>query len=282
MTTENIASRCMLAYLSISQWSARKLDKSATNEVTANHAASADAGRFNKQTIPKEALLPIQQIASQARLYLYDHTLPWSDNGDRALSSELYFDVMQRLSYYQTEFNAEVDEFCKNYNQHRERARLKLNSLFKDSDYPSEHEVRSKFNFEFGVMPLPTASDFRVAMADDVAEEVRQKIQSQLDARVNTMMGDVWTQLGDALSHLRDRLQSSGKLFDSTLTNVLELLSRLPGLNITNDADLERMRVEIASALQGLSMKDIKKDEQLRKAVAEKADDIMRQMAGLV
>lgn len=280
--TEQLASRAMIAYLSCSQWSARKLDRSATAEVTANHAAASDAGRFNKQTIPKEALYPIQKVVSAARNYFTDNTLPWSDNGDRALSSLHYFKVMEQLRLYRVEFEDAVHEFCTNYDQHRERARLRLNSLFDVNDYPVVSEVARKFSFVFGVMPLPTASDFRVTMADDEVDEVRQEIQAQLDVRANTMMADVWGQLKSHMAHLKERLDNGGRQHDSTLTNITDLLERLPGFNITNDAGLEAMRVEIKSSLQGLTMKDIRDDDQLRSATADKTADILKQMQGLM
>lgn len=282
MTDTNIASRAMIVFMNVSQATFRKLDKQATSEVTANHAAAADAGRFNKQVIDKEALAPIQQIVSAARTYLYDHTLPWSDNGDRVLSSMNYFEVMGKLQEFAAYFKAAVDTFCNDYNQHRERAKLKLNSLFKEADYPYEHEVRSKFAFTFGVLPLPTAGDFRVAMSDDVVDEVRAEIEQQLNARVQGMMSSVWDDLTKTITHLRDRLQANGPLFSSALDNVTDLLARLPGLNITDDAGLETIRKELHTALMGLEMKDLKKDEKLKQSTIGAVDDILRNMRGLI
>jgi len=280
--TDNIASRAMLVTLTISQATFRKLDKTATAEVTTTHAAASDAGRFNKQIVDKAALLPITQIAGAARTYLYQHTLPWADNGDRALSSLNYFEVMTKLREFKAQFDAEVDKFCTEYVQHRERARLRLNSLFKDEDYPQEWEVRNKFAMNFGVMPLPVAGDFRVDMGEDVVAEVRQEIEAQLNARVQGMVAEVWGELTTTVSHLRDRLQSGGKLHDSALDNITDLLDRLPGLNITNDAGIEQMRAEIRRTLGGLEMKDIKKDEKLKQSVIDKTNDILGQMRGLM
>lgn len=279
--TDNIASRAMLVQLGISQWTARRLDRSATAEVTSAHAAASDAGRFNKQIVDKSALLPIQQVATAARTYLYQHTLPWADNGDRVLSSMNYFEVMTKLREFKAKFDEEVDAFCTDYNEHRERARLRLNSLFKDEDYPQEWEVRSKFAMSFGVMPLPTAGDFRVAMSDDVVEEVRQEIEAQLGARVQGLVTSVWEELGSTVSHLRDRLQSGGKLHDSALDNLTDLLDRLPGLNITNDEGIDAMRHEIRQMVSGLEMKDIKKDEKLKQSVIDQTAAILAQMSGL-
>lgn len=280
MTTD-IASRAMLVQLNISQWTARKLDRMATAEVTTSHAAASDAGRFNKQIVDKTALLPIAQIASAARMYLYGHTLPWADNGDRVLSSMNYFKVMDELRKFKASFDAEVNVFCADYTQHRERARLRLNSLFKEEDYPQTEDIRNKFSMTFGVLPLPTAGDFRVAMSADVVDEVRQEIEEQLTGRVRGLVACVWEELGSTVSHLRDRLQSGGKLHDSALENLVDLLERLPGLNITNDQGIEQMRQEIKKVVQGVEMKDIKKDDKLKQGMVDRTTDILRQMQGM-
>jgi hypothetical protein len=281
MTTENIASRAMLVSLKIGQWTARKLDKSATQEVTVNHAAASDAGRFNKQIIDKNSLLPMVQIVGAARRFFYQHTLPWSDNGDRVLSSLNYFTVMDRLRELKVEFKNAVDVFCRDYDMHRDRAKLRLNSLFNEADYPQSWEIREKFYMDFTVMPLPVAGDFRVEMGDDVVDEVRQEIEASLNSRVQGMVESVWTELVGTVSHLRDRLQSDGKLVDSALDNIVDLLDRLPGLNITNDAGIDTMRSEIRKLTNGLEMKDIKKDDALRTSVIDKTNEILRQMQGL-
>jgi hypothetical protein len=280
MTTENIASRAMLVSLKIGQWTARKLDKSATQEVTVNHAAASDAGRFNKQIIDKNSLLPMVQIAGAARTFFYQHTLPWSDNGDRVLSSDNYFTVMNRLRELKSDFKAAVDVFCRDYDMHRDRAKLHLNSLFNEADYPQSWEIREKFYMYFSVMPLPVAGDFRVAMGDDVVDEVRQEIEAQLTSRVQGMVQSIWTELVGTVSHLRDRLKGDGPLFSSALDNIVDLIDRLPGLNITNDADLDAMRKELRLLTAGLDMKDIKKDDALRTSVIDKTTDILKQMQG--
>lgn len=279
--TDNIASRAMLVQLGISQWTARRLDRSATAEVTSAHAAASDAGRFNKQIVDKSALLPIQQVATAARTYLYQHTLPWADNGDRVLSSMNYFEVMTKLREFKAKFDEEVDTFCTDYNEHRERARLRLNSLFKDEDYPQAWEVRSKFAMSFGVMPLPTAGDFRVAMSDDVVEEVRQEIEAQLGARVQGLVTSVYSEIRDTLLHLKDRLNSSGKLHESVFTNVMDLMDRLPGLNVTDDKNLAVLRADVLRELGGITKDAVRDDPKLRNDVVARTESILATMKGL-
>ena len=185
-------SNALLVYLNTSMWSARKLDRTATHEVTENHAASSDAGRFNKQLLAKEALAPITQIASAARQYLYDNTRPWGDNGDRIMSITNYFIVPERLRQYKVEFNAAADALEATYTEQRERSRLRLNTLFHDSDYPQASEIRRKFSMDFGIMPLPSAGDFRVNLPDEALEEARAEIEKTVSDRMTTAMTEVW------------------------------------------------------------------------------------------
>ena len=48
----NLNDRALLVQLNVSQWTARKYDKSASKEVTTAHGASSAAGRFNKSLLP--------------------------------------------------------------------------------------------------------------------------------------------------------------------------------------------------------------------------------------
>jgi hypothetical protein len=49
-----LSQKAVLASVSISQWSARKLDKKATEEIHARNHAEPHAGRYNKLLIARE------------------------------------------------------------------------------------------------------------------------------------------------------------------------------------------------------------------------------------
>jgi len=60
----SLSSRAMLCSLSISMWSARKHDPEASEEIAQRHGAQANAGRYHKVLLPKEALAEILKIVS--------------------------------------------------------------------------------------------------------------------------------------------------------------------------------------------------------------------------
>ena len=61
-----LSSRAMLCSLSISQWSASKHDRQASEEIAAHHGAQPDVGRYNKLLIPKETLAEVRRLAGEA------------------------------------------------------------------------------------------------------------------------------------------------------------------------------------------------------------------------
>ena len=72
----DLSDKAMLVRLTISQWSARKYDKSASQEIIVNHHAKPDAGRFNKLLVNQAEIKKIEKIANTARIYHYKVTLP--------------------------------------------------------------------------------------------------------------------------------------------------------------------------------------------------------------
>ena len=81
----SLSTRAMLCSLSISMWSARKHDPEVSEEIATRHGAQADAGRYHKVLLPKEALAEILKIVNEARQEHYFMTLPWGDDGYRVL-----------------------------------------------------------------------------------------------------------------------------------------------------------------------------------------------------
>jgi len=77
--TYNLSTCAMLVEFNASVWTARKLDRSTTDEVVSNkNAGSKDAARVNKNLLAGRTELDVvQQAVSKARQFVYDNTLPW-------------------------------------------------------------------------------------------------------------------------------------------------------------------------------------------------------------
>ena len=139
--TNILASRAMLSAVTIRQWTARKLDKQITAEVADRHGAGADAGRYNKALIARDALAAIVTAANAARTEHYARTFPWLDDGARVLPAAGYLAYSETMRGLRSDFELAVELFLASYPSFVDDARQRLNGMFNESDYPSASEI---------------------------------------------------------------------------------------------------------------------------------------------
>lgn len=283
----NISARCMLARLSISAWSARKLDRAASAKTTTEAGAQADAARVNKFLLAGNdaGLKAIAAIASQARQDFYALTAPWTDNGDRILTAQAWADLNSRLQAHSLAYAQSVDAFISgDYADARGKARAALGDLFSEADFPAPWQVRRRFDFDFSFDSLPTAADFRVDLADADADMIRADIEARTQRRMADAVASVWQRLAESLQHVADtmhRLETGEqkRLFDSVLGNVREIAQQLPALNLTRDPALDAVAARVLAELGAVQTDTLKTDSAARKATQAAAQGILATLA---
>jgi hypothetical protein len=268
-------------------WSARKHDPDASQEIAQRHGAQADAGRYHKVLLPKEALAEIQKIVSEARQEHYFMTLPWDDNGYRVLPAAAYMDHTEKMRELSNRFSPAVEALAREFGKLVEEAKVRLGGLFRSEDYPAPEELRSKFSFETKVMPLPDAGDFRVSLGDEEKERIKRQITTAVEASLQVASRDLWLRLYEAVTHLAERLQAyqvteegvEHPFRDSVVTNLVKLVDILPKLNVTADLELERLAAQVRASLL-VDPKELRQSESVRSETAKAAAAIAQRMAG--
>lgn len=287
----NLADKAMLIRVSITQWSGRKYDAKISAQVAADHGARGDAGNFNKVLIAKDALADIVRIANETRQFFYENTSPWMDDNYRILPSKNYLTVVDGLRDRRSKFETASRVFCGNFEAFKDDSRLRLNGMFRESDYPSASVIASKFRFDFSVMPLPDAKDFRVDMSDEEVARIQNDIETRVNDAIAGAMTDLWQRVHNTVSHMSERLKAysvdaNGKVSnpfrDSMVQNLRDLVELLPRLNVTGDAKLADMTSQLESLLCPYDPESLREDETLRESVARDADAILANMAGYV
>ena len=282
----SLSSRAMLCTLSISTWSARKHDREASEEIATRHGAQADAGRYHKILLPKEAFAEINEIVGDARREHYFMTLPWDDNGYRVLPAAAYLEHTQKMRELSARFTPAVDALALHFGQLVQEASVRLGGLFRPGDYPAPDELRSKFSFETKVMPLPDAGDFRVTLGEEEKGRIKRQITAAVEASLQVASRDLWQRLYEAVSHLADRLSTyqvteegvEHPFRDSVVTNLVKLVNVLPKLNVTGDVELQRLSDQVRATLL-VDPKDLRKSESVRTETAKAAAGIAQHMA---
>ena len=278
-----LSDKALLVQLSISQWTARKYDKKATEQVASANNAAVQSGRYNKSLLPmNDFLANVHQKSTLIRKKYYANTLPWGIDGTQILPSANYLSFMTDFRKEKYEWQMVVNSFLSEYMRLKTHARVSLNTLYNEADYPSQDEVASKFNMDMSIMPVPDG-DFRV----DVAEEELARITADVERRVvdasQNAMKEAWNRLHDRVKHMADKLDDPKAVFRDTLVeNTREICSVLTRLNFTDDPNLEAMRQEVEQSLTKHHPDALRNDPDLRRDKAAEAKAIMAKMGAFM
>jgi len=289
--THSLSTRAIIVNLTISQWSGRRHDRKVTDEVNSQNNAAKDAGRYNKQLLPSDALEGINKVVSKTRADFLTGTSPWLNDGSRIMNAATLFDFRRWLDKQRTEFFGEVDKFCAAYPGYVIDAAARLNGMFNADDYPDATEIRKKFDMAIQIMPVPTADDFRVDMAEDQVAMIRAEIEESVNAASKAAMADVQDRVKDVVEAMLDRMtkyvpgekgkRAQNTFKDSLVGNVRDLIQILPNLNITGSAEID----ELAKKLDDLASFEpdaLRISQKAREMTAEKAQSILDGLEGMM
>lgn len=285
----NIHTKAALVSLTISSWAPTKKDTSVTQEILSAKSAASNAGTFRKNVLPEAAYRPIQAMAQNIRRTHYQMTLPWMDDGSRILPADLqqeYADTMRRMkAEFEALVRTQFEETA--YAGYVAEAQGRLGSLFNPLDYPTVEQAREKFGVKIVFTPLPQSSDFRLSLNSEQMEEMKASLEAELAAVESKTKREIYSRLGEKISHLSakltefDKAEGEGvtrRLHGTLIENIREVCRLIPGLNITGDSEVERIKNEALARLARWDIETIRDDEAVRKEVITDADAILRSM----
>lgn len=279
-----ITHKAMLATVHISVWTATKHDRKVNREVADQNGARERAGRYNKQLLMGASKLEeLRSLAGQIRQNFYKVTLPWSDDGRRVLPSYFLFGLTEKWRESERKFWEGVDMFLALYPDYIRETRCELGGLFREEDYPTADRLRYKFSIKLDIQPFPAGEDFRVNMSAEEHARMAREIDASAKEKLAKGTEELWRRLRQVVGHMVERLSEPDSRFHTTLvTNIEELVSVLPALNINQDPDLDRFATAVRERLCVYSAKELKQDNLLREVTATEAAGIVREIDGVL
>lgn len=281
----NLDTCTMLCEFNASVWTARKLDKSTTDEVVSNkNAASKDAARVNKHLLAgRDELETVSKMVGRARTYVYDNTLPWSDSGLRLLPVVNFEKFATKMDAFESEFEMLVQDFVNIYPTLITAQAMALGDMFRRDDYPTQNEIMRKFAFRVNYMPVPTSGDIRVDVGNAARKEMADRLDALLAERVEAGVADFRKRIGDHLRRMSDRLTTDyiageakpRKFHDTLVEGAIELCDMAKAMNITDDPAIRVASESLEKMLLGVTPKDLKADEGLRQDTKDKVDELL-------
>jgi hypothetical protein len=309
-----LAQSCILVSLHIGLWTPYKFDREVTDKTTESEGAQSGAIRVNKKLFPKgNSYDKLSAVAGKARLRFIELTLPWLNDGTRILPTKSHNKFKAEMHSVEMEFAAALETFLLDYPAIKDSAKVFLNGLYRESDFPGVAKLRSRFSFSAKVFPIPDANDFRADLDIDGSQmaAIKEDLENNLKTALNDAMQHTFHQVSDAVRKMaeklrgyspaeyevkpmgtfkngRDRLpektltkEASGTFKDSLVENMRELATSLRDFNLSNDANFNAIIDRISNELCAEDASDLRKDEVTRINVAESAESILADVESL-
>jgi hypothetical protein len=237
---QDLYTRAILVGLRISSFSARKFDKKVTKETAEARGASADAGRWNKNLFPgSEVEVPAPSSAKKKkanaaadvvnksnshkrltahlaafRVWHYEQTLPWSDDGWRVLPVANHKPYTDGSRDWLATAEALLQEFVADYPHLKATAKKLLNGDFDESEYPED--IREKFKFKIDWNRVPETGDWRVSLPASELAAISASIEAQVKDGLQEAQNDAVKRLYDVLAKIHTRLTDTKVTKDRT------------------------------------------------------------------
>jgi hypothetical protein len=254
--------------LQVSIWTASK--KVPTGEVQLGETDEA-LFRVNKDLIEKSVLKPIRQQAQKASEVLHQRALPFNIRGVYYIPTANIAKVMEDIERYHEQFWARVNDFCLEYEGHREEARLRLNGHFRESDYPSTDKIRSKFNWNLQMMQFSAPSRLQF-VSKEMYQQAMDGFHEEIDQFRENSVLLLREKFKGLVDHILERLtpEESGqrKIFRNSMVEGLRsFIQDFSSLNITNDTQLAEEINKVGLLIEGVSSQDLRDSELLPQRV---------------
>ncbi len=295
--TPSLADSAVLVSLNISSWGGQKLDKGMTKELNDTKRASSNASKVQKNLMAgDDSLRNIKKYESKIRAEHIRLTLPWGDRGSRLLPTSAMMDYKEKiddmLTILKDMWRVFLDVSYPNYRDNV--APLKMGDMYNYHDYPTEFELKCKtFDYSLVFEPVAESGDFRIDVPKQLMEELKEQHQASVDSRVQTAISSSWdrikTQIESMVDKLSIEMDDDGKNKDGKtvryhetfVQNATDLCDLLVHLNVTNDSQLDQVRLDLKNAIQGVSVETLKipTNHATRDAVKTKLDDILSKYA---
>lgn len=280
MTTHpiDIQTKLMTVRLGCSFSFGRVTDKTITNEV--NHDKGTDALVTKKALFPKESgkhLRLLQSTLNEFYAYHKKVTMEGVNEGERLLPVVFYLDYEQEFGAYQVLVDEAFAEVVAHWDEDIKLAEPLLNEAFNLNDYPPKEDLRRYLNFHKRYLPLPTAGP----LLDAVGSCIQADVDGFMKQAMESALADVNSRMKAGLQRMVDQLSNpKGKVFDSLTENLAELIAFIPSFNVTEDHSLNLLVDEVKTRLLCVGPDDLRKNQDVRKATADAAFDILRRMGG--
>ena len=281
-----------LVTLNTQRWHAKVKDRKGAADAADAAGADKDAFEARKKLLAgcDTELRAVHKEIDNARAEHYRLTMPWSSigvndigkrAGGRLMPNTLFLDYTTAMARCKAAMELKLTEFENKYPSLIAIAQQKLGTAFDPTQYPNPSSIRQHFNLSFDFNPIPVGSDFKGLQQAQV-EKLGAALSRKTRVMLENAMQDVWKNLYETVAHAYARLNTPGAMFHASLIDKLRDQAELmKHLNATGDKNIAQVANLISGDLIKFDPKDIRKDDALRKRLADYAKKVVDFMASV-
>jgi len=287
-----IAAKAMKVKLSRGTGYARIRDKDAERLIK---STLGDEGQtVTKAVFQNKQCLIYRRAQTAAEMYAYHikNTLPHSDDGWRVLPNALYLEYSNTMSNYASTLQVMQQNIINNYdtlvatdiaerNAHlSSQSKAPVAAL---GDYPTRDHMAKLLYVQYYFEPISTANDFRYDMSP--TDKLRlNELVAGIEANAKA---DLYSQMLQPMQQFVTRMttfkgEKGERLHATIVTNINDMLTHLPKLDLNGDETLAAMLEEVKKVVTPLVFNPsaLKEDAVLRDEAKAKMEAIMARYAG--
>ena len=245
----SLASRIKITTLNTGAWRANRLNRAESNLVNQNHN-SGDAAKVIVRLTDNAALLGLYKLHAEAYAEHRRLTLPSVQDGMRIVPAGKEFEHAKIMREFSVKHDSLIQDFLADYDSIKDEARIKLNGLFNENQWPHKDTVASKFMFQIRYLNCPHEGAW-----SDWLNESAQAGESELRERLVT-----------AARHLAKVCDGDGKLYQSAIDNLTDVCALAgDGFNLLDDSIIAKAASAIKVATDGLKAESLRDNKSQRK-----------------
>ena len=235
-----IATRCLLVNLRCRHWTGKATDVRVAAGVEQRESAATGSTRVTKNLIDMAYINDIRKEAGAARRLINQFTVPWSSAGGRIAPAEKIPEFLMEMGVINEKFDKAVKRLCKDYPVLIRKAQLTLGTMYDPSVYPDAGTLESRFSLDVAISEVPTNTDFRFQIPDEVKDELKYKLRQSIDDSVTDVRDDLIKRCLAPLQALEKKLRTEDikRFSESLVSNIVDTAEQVDQLNMFGNKEV--------------------------------------------
>jgi hypothetical protein len=213
-------------------------------------------------------------------------TLPYVEDGIRLLPRKRLNEFNEMMKKFADDLSEAVEELIAQYDAIKEEASNRLGKLYNACHYPEASELREliKVSWDFpSVEPPSYLAHIDPELYQQEKERAARRFEEAIDLAQNAFLQEFQTLVANLHDRLTPNPDGTKKIFkESSITNFLEFFDKFKALNVTSNDQLESLVSQAQELVTGISAKDLRDSELLRKDIAQGMQVLNSALAPLV